>query len=90
MSEAVAMGGSFIGFFLIRSCRPSTNQSEADDKIPTSKSPRAISKEPTPRRGRSPRPSGTYGNNRMAAASVATDHIYQPALLTFAHRPKSN
>jgi hypothetical protein len=38
----------------IRACRPSTNQSEADDKIPTSKSPRAIPKRTGPDAGAEP------------------------------------
>ena len=54
MSKAVAMGESLIGVFLTRSCRPSTNQSEADDKIPTSKSPRAIPKRTGPDAGAEP------------------------------------
>jgi len=89
MSEAVALGEALIGFFLTRSCRPSTNRREADDKIPTSKSPRASPKEPALRRGWSPRSSGTYGINRMAAASVQLT-TFISALLIFAHCPESN
>jgi hypothetical protein len=85
------MGESLIGFFLTRSCRPSTNESEADDKIPTSKSPRAIPKEAAPTRGRSLRHVWVLRETtewlRLLSQLTTSNSC---ALLTFAHHPKSN
>jgi len=79
MSEAVALGEALIGFFLTRSCRPSTNRREADDKDTDVQIAPSESKRTGPKAGVEPEVVWDLRDQQNGCGFCPTDHIYQRA-----------